>query len=363
MNSKERMLTALNLGIPDRVPATVHQWQGYHLKNYMGGISDIDAFREVGLDASISAFNFIERTSNNWRISTTEGYDARKNVNTVDYLIETPEGNLTYKIGYNDITSWFIDDMIKNDEDIYLLKKYMPVPYYDKKQIEKLYDNVGDAGILRGFVWGTQAGCWQDACVLHGTENMIYAAYDKPDWVHELMNILLDKKLQFIEESLKGARFDLIETGGGASSNNVISPSLHEEFCMPYDRKMHDALKNIGQKSTYHTCGGMTKILDLILQNGCTASETLSPPGVGGDITNPSTVIEKFTGKIAMIGGLDQINILTEGSPECIEAEVVRLFETFGKNGGYIMSASDHFFHAPKENLIAYAKAARKCVY
>ena len=30
MTSKERLLTALDKGIPDRLPVTVHQWQPYH---------------------------------------------------------------------------------------------------------------------------------------------------------------------------------------------------------------------------------------------------------------------------------------------------------------------------------------------
>ena len=56
MKSKERLLTALHGGKPDRLPATVHQWQGYHLDKYMGGISDLEAFKKVGLDAQIQYF-------------------------------------------------------------------------------------------------------------------------------------------------------------------------------------------------------------------------------------------------------------------------------------------------------------------
>jgi hypothetical protein len=43
----------------------------------------------------------------------------------------------------------------------------------------------------------------------------------------------LGKKLRYIDESLKAASIDLVETGGGAS-NNVISPQIHEEFCLPF---------------------------------------------------------------------------------------------------------------------------------
>jgi Uroporphyrinogen-III decarboxylase len=361
MTSKERMMIALNLGKPDRVPATIHQWQEYHLKYYMGGISDMEAFSQVGLDASITRFPLIQRDSNQWRVTSTS-----KKVDDyvmTDELIETPGGSLTHRYGYNEITTWDLDHMIKKDEDIYLIKKYRPLPLLDRKKLQEDYELLGDEGILRTFTIGSQGGCWQDACCLYGTEEMIYATYDKPEWVHEFLGILLEQKLRFIEESLKGAKADLVETGGGAASNNVISPDLHKEFCMPYDRQIHEALKGIGFKTVYHTCGGMTKILDHILNNGCNASETLSPVGVGGDITDPSVVFDKYTGKLAMIGGLDQFGILTDGTKETITKEVHRLFDGFGSNGGYIMSASDHFFVTPKENLRAFAEAAKECRY
>jgi hypothetical protein len=86
----------------------------------------------------------------------------------------------------------------------------------------------------------------------------------------------------------------------------------------------------------------MMHLLDLIVQNGTDASETLSPPGVGGNITEPSQVRAVFGGRVAMIGGLDQFNILTVGTAAQIRAEVRRLFEGFGREGGYICSASDH---------------------
>jgi hypothetical protein len=56
MTSKERMLVALNRGKPDRLPVTVNQWQVYHLEEYLGGISDLDAFQKFGLDAAVQYF-------------------------------------------------------------------------------------------------------------------------------------------------------------------------------------------------------------------------------------------------------------------------------------------------------------------
>ena len=59
MTSKERMLRALNRETPDRLPVTIHQWQGCHLDKYLGGMSDLEAFRKFGLDAAIAYFEAV----------------------------------------------------------------------------------------------------------------------------------------------------------------------------------------------------------------------------------------------------------------------------------------------------------------
>jgi hypothetical protein len=374
MTSKERMLAALNRQVPDRMPCTVHQWQQYHLDKYLDGIDDLAAFRRFGLDAAIAYFEAIGQfwmpeavetgdLSHRWRDETTVVKDD-PNDRVIHHTITTPDGVLTYKTGGNAYTTWITEYLIKEPErDVEIIEKHMPVPLLDPQGIAAAYDRLGDDGILRGFVWGDQAGSWQHACCLHGEEEMILAACDDPAWVHHLLRVLTDKKLQFVERSLDGARFDLIETGGGAGSSTVISPKMHKEFCLPYDREVHDACHAAGQKVVYHTCGGMMPLLELIVANGCDASETLSPSAVGGDVDDPAEVKRRIGDHVCLIGGMNQFQILTDDTPEQIRAEVHRLFETAGRGGGYICSTSDHFFDTPPENLQAYADAARDCVY
>jgi hypothetical protein len=373
MTSKERMLRALHLGKPDRLPATIHQWQQYHLDTYLGGMDALAAFKHCGLDASMQYFEAMGQfwipDTQKYLVSTPEWREEVEimqddpNDKLINHTITMPGGQLSYKTGSNRTTTWITEYLIKRPEDVELIEKYMPVARLNQKAIAAEYDRIGDAGILRGFVWGDQAGCWQHACCLMSEEQLILECVDHPDWVHRLLRALLVRKLRFIEESLVGAKFDLIETGGGAGSDTVISPKLHREFCLPYDRQMHDALHRAGHRTTYHTCGGMMHILDLIVQNGTDASETLSPPGVGGNITHPEKVRAVMGGKVAMVGGLDQFHILGDGTAKDIREEVHRLAEGFGRDGDYICSAADHFFEAPVENLKAFAAAARECVY
>jgi len=373
MTPKERMMRALHREKPDRLPATIHQWQQYHLDEFMEGVDALDAFKATGMDASIQYFEAMGQfwipEAEKYALQTPQWQDEITVVDPnpdrkiVHHKIVTPKGELTYQTGANRTTTWIREYLIKRHEDLDLIEKYMPVAELDKEAIAREYDRVGDAGILRGFVWGDQAGCWQHACCLIDVQALILETFEHPDWVHRLMQVLLDKKLRFIEQSLAGARFDLIETGGGAASDTVISPKLHREYCLPYDRQMHRAVHEVGLLSTYHTCGGMMHILDQIVENETDASETLTPPGCGGNITEPAKVRDAFAGRVAMIGGMDQFNILTSGTAQQIRSEVARLFEGFGRDGGYVMSASDHFFDTPVENLRTFAEAAKECVY
>jgi len=366
MTSKERLICALEGGKPDRLPVSVHQWQRHHLHKYLGGISERAAFEKFGLDAQVQYYppigHFLPRGADPSKWEHRIQLDSSDPNNIIAHAeVRTPEGTLTFKTVSDRKTIWASEYMVKNDEDIELIRKYMPVPEFKPKRVNNLYDRVGEAGIVRGLIWGEQGGCWQHACCLMDVSELILRCFDKPDWVHEFLNILLEKKLRFIE-SMKGAKFDLVETGGGASSSTIISPAIHEQFCLPYDKKLHDALHDLGFRVTYHTCGGTKGIEEMIVANGADASETLAPPSIGGN-QEPWEFKEKVGDRIAMIGGVDQSSLLTEGTEKQIRDKVFELFEKVGNDGGYVCSMADHFFEAPPENIKIFADAARECVY
>ncbi len=361
MTSKERMLLALARQTPDRVPATCHQWQEYHLNKYLDGLDALAAFRKFGLDASLAYCPTIETPSADWRTETLTGTSDRGSPFR-RCIYHTPDGDLSETWEIEPATAWLSERLVKRPTDVDLIDKYMPIPRLDRAAVAREYDRLGDAGILRGFVWGVQGGCWQHAAELFGLQNLILATHRDPVWVHHFLRVLQGKKLRFIAESLAGARFDLIETGGGAASSTCISPKLHREFCLPYDREQHDALHVFGHQVVYHTCGGMMPLLELIVGNRCDASETLTPPGMGGDV-RAVELKRRIGSQVALIGGLDQQHALERGTRDEIRTEVFRLFAELGPGGGYILSPSDHFFEAQPENLAVYAAAARECRY
>jgi uroporphyrinogen-III decarboxylase len=153
----------------------------------------------------------------------------------------------------------------------------------------------------------------------------------------------------------------LIENGGGAGSNTVISPSLHKEFCTPYDRQLHDALHSVGIKVVYHLCGGLMKQLDNVVANGADGLETMTPPGMGGDC-DLAEATRLVGDKLFFVGGFNQKDGFERGTPKRAR-ELVLECHAACPDGGFIISPSDHFFHGAPECIQSFADAAKECLY
>jgi uroporphyrinogen-III decarboxylase len=265
----------------------------------------------------------------------------------------------------NEHTDWIVEYLIKDKRDIDLIAEFVTHPRVDVERVNRTAAAFGERGLVRGHicyfdVYG-QPGCWQDAIELVGMERLILETYDDPEWVHELCRILQARKKTFIQ-SLKGARYDLLELGGGAASSTVISPKIFDEFVAPYDSELIEMAHQVGQRIVYHTCGGMMPFLERIAAMKPDAMETFTPSAMGGDI-RLTEAKDRIGDKVCMIGGFDQFHYFVGCTPEETRAEVRRCFETAGRNGGYILSPSDHFFDADIQLLQAFADEARNCVY
>jgi hypothetical protein len=298
----------------------------------------------------------------NWQVDRKDLGVDETGTHTWTETITTPEGNLTLSGAFNEITGWETEHLIKTKEDFELFRKYNPVPEkLDFTPVITAKDKLGDDGITRCGLWGYgQSGAWQSFCCLVGTEQAIYYAIDEPEWVHYVLKTLTDRQLRVIE-MMKGMPIDLVETGGGAGSNTVISPKLHSVFCTPYDRQQHDALHSVGLKVVYHLCGGVMQQLENVVANGADGLETMTPPGMGGDC-DLAEATRRVGDRLFFIGGFDQREGFEVGTP-LRARELVLECHAACPNGGYICSPSDHFFHGNPENLQAFADAAKECLY
>lgn len=385
MTSKERFLRALAGKEADRLPVTTHHLMPYFLKTCLKGISDQEFFNRFNLDAVKWVVAHMPDPDRNEHFDPahvglapleapricSEAWQIRiRNIPDPDYTVVryefiTPERKLSMMLKSDAHTTWVSERMIKEKSDIDVFAKFAPMPLCDVERVNTEADLLGEKGLVRGTLPGFdvygQPGCWQDAAVLYGIEKLILQTYDDPEWVHSLLNILLERKKHFVR-SMEGARFDLVEHGGGDASSTVISPRIFEKFVTPYDSKLIEWAHRAGQRVVYHTCGGMMPILEMIAGMNPDAMETFTPPAMGGD-ADLREAKKRIGHRVCMIGGFDQFHFFKNCTGEETRQEVRRCFEEAGAGGGYILAPSDHFFDADVDLLDAYADEAQKCRY
>ncbi len=386
MNVKDRFLCALRGDKPDRLPVTTHHIMPYFLKKYYNNKTYQEFFLDMDIDPIEWIIDYSPDKSNGEfydPIHTEIGFlDARRVCNdswrfdeeiiksdesgiTKRFKIITPDKTLSMVLKVDIQSTWVLEHLIKDKKDIDIISKHMVKPKCNVKTINRKAKEVNSSALLRGHIicfdgFG-QPGCWQDASCLYGIQDLIMATFEDPVWVHEFLQILQSRKLTYIE-SLKGAKYDLLELGGGDASTTVISPDIFDEFVAPYDGKLIEYAHKSGQRISYHTCGGMMPILEHIAAMQPDAMETFTPTAMGGDV-NLLEAKKRIGNKVCMIGGFDQFNYFNGCKPELTRKEVRRCFEEAGQDGGYILSPSDHFFDADLHLIQAFADEAKLCAY
>jgi len=364
VTSRERLLAALDRRVPDRLPVTTHHLMPAFLDAMGGGITERDFFDRFDLDAICWTTPLEERPSScAWRLDCEAVRGSRHRATR--YTFSTPRGSLTTLLQDDGKTTWVRERLIKEKRDIDIVAAIDLEPRCDVGAVNAAAHGFGDRGIVRGAVPGFpvygQPGCWQDAAVLFGIEPLILATFSDPGWVTELLSILQRPKLAFLR-SARGARFDLVELGGGDASSTVISPAIFDRFVAPFDAPLVAAARDAGVRLVYHTCGGMMPLLERIADMGPDAMETFTPRAMGGD-ARMAEAKRRIGTRVCLIGGFDQFHDFVGCTPEQARRAVRRLFDEAGGGGGYILAPSDHFFEAEEILLRAFAEEAHACVY
>ncbi|OHB56295.1 MAG: hypothetical protein A2Y12_02575 [Planctomycetes bacterium GWF2_42_9] len=364
MTGRERFLAVLANQKPDRLPCQVHNWMAYYLQTFLGSMDQFAAYDHFGMDPVIyiaPQFIYEPIDQAKYVIERVELPAEPGRVNWMN-ILHTPDGDISCKLSQNEFTYWYTEHLIKDERDFEIWNKYVPLPVeINWTPVRQAKAKMGDRGIVRsGFFDFGQGSPWQSFGTMYGTEESIMAALDKPDWMKYVLKSLLDKKLRVIELA-HTIELDLVETGGGAGSSTVISPAMHKEFCLPYDKIQHEAFHQAGTKCVYHLCGGLMPLLEIVAQNGTDGLETMTPPAMGGDC-DLAEANRRIGDKLFFIGGFDQNKGFENGSPELVRQMVFELFHA-RPNGGFICSPSDHFFFGSPENIKAFAQAACECVY
>jgi uroporphyrinogen decarboxylase len=177
---------------------------------------------------------------------------------------------------------------------------------------------------------------------------------------------IVDKRqrfyLAYVERILEAAqgRIDLVHCGDdfGSQRGLLISPRSFDRLFAPRKKELFDLVHSFGAKVSHHCCGSSRELIPRFIACGMDALQTIQPQAVGMD---PYALKREFAGKIALHGAVDVQGWLQRATPAEIEAEVFRLMDEVGADGGYILAPSHNIQpDTPLENVLAVYRAAAK---
>ncbi len=206
-----------------------------------------------------------------------------------------------------------------------------------------------DHALLYGF-----ADVWQRPALVRGLQNMFVDMVERPDWSHWLSRKFTD----FYKEDYTRAaeatngRIDLflLISDLGSQRGPMISKKMFKEFVAPYIKEMCDLIHGLGAKVLYHSCGNIRPLIPELIALGVDVLDPIQPVG---DMV-PATLKSEFGDRLCFHGGIDMQKLLPEGTPEEVRAGAQHYEDVLGKNGGYILAPA-HLFQpdVPPENVLA----------
>ncbi len=169
--------------------------------------------------------------------------------------------------------------------------------------------------------------------------------------IHHALDLAADALIAFGKASVD-AGSDILHCGDSLASCDVISPADYEEWAFPYERKVIQAWKQYGAKTLLHICGDSTRVLDLYAETGADIIEV--------DHKVDLAVAREIVGdRACLIGNVDPVTVLLQGTPEQVRAASDACLETC-KGGGYVLGSGCVVPRiTPLENVRAMVDAAR----
>ena len=173
-------------------------------------------------------------------------------------------------------------------------------------------------------------GCYS----LWGFERMMTMVAERPELIEYACRRLLASKVRSVRHAASlGAAGIWIEE----CFTDMISAEAFGARNVPFLRSLVDEIRAAGMRSIYYFCGNPAGKWDLIASVGADAlSLEESKKGFAIDIEG---VVDRAQGSCTVLGNLDAVGILQDGSEDQVRAEIARQIEAGRQNGSrFIMS-------------------------
>jgi len=184
-------------------------------------------------------------------------------------------------------------------------------------------------------------GAFETPWYMRGMSRFLMDLVECPDIAEAISRHAADfykrRALRAIEQS-KG-KIDLIGSGGdiGTQRGMMLSPDLWRKHIKPYSTELIRTFKDMGLMTFHHACGSIVPVIDDLIGMGLDILDPIQPLAAGMDAESLKT---RFGDRLAFHGGIDEQDLLPNGSVDDVRKEVRRVMETMGADGGYIVCPS-----------------------
>ena len=211
--------------------------------------------------------------------------------------------------------------------------------------VKLLKGRVGNDKAVEGWIEGPCA----EGADLRGINTLMLDFYDDPAFVRDLFELVIEWELRFARYQVEmGA--DLIGVGDAAAS--LVGPEFYNQIVWPYEQKLIGALHADGIKTRLHICGNTRKILEGMGRLHCSMVDL-------DYLSLMSEGREKMGSQQVLLGNLDPVRVLKEGTPESVYEAVGECHREAGRR--FIVGPGCEVPRGtPSANLMAMISYARE---
>lgn len=228
----------------------------------------------------------------------------------------------------------------------------IPDPYKDGRMpilldtIRKLRERYGNTVLICGRTPAPFSAC----TLLYGIQETMLLMYDDPQLLFETMRMLREVEKAFARAQIE-AGAHAIWIGDCSASSRFLSIPHFQQFALESAKELVAYIKSLGAFTFYF---GAEKSVPHLLESINVGADVISL-SENADIKACKAAV---AGKICLMGNLDPIGVMLNGTPEMVEAEVEKILETAGREGGFLFNTGEGVPMAvPRQNVEALVQA------
>ncbi|MDB4582043.1 hypothetical protein N9164_02715 [Draconibacterium sp.] len=200
---------------------------------------------------------------------------------------------------------------------------------------------------------------------LYRSDNYFMALASNPPKVLELSERLTSIYLPLLEKFIAAAgdSIDIILFGDDLGTNKgpMIDPEMYRMYYKPFHKIMWTKVKDLAPhlKIQLHSCGGIEPFLEDLIDAGL---DMVNPVQINAHGMDPVNLKSKYNGRICFWGGgCNTQTILNRKSPDEVEAHVKELIEVWKPGGGFVFQQVHNILaDVPVENMIRMFETVNK---